>query len=153
MRPSSARFAEVLRFRVPGGVRASLADLAEWRGLVVPDLLRRMVRSELEAAVSEGVDGSGLIWEPHGQPLPMDSTRRMLPPELAAGIRTGLRASGMSLRQAAEIIGIDNSYLCRLTQGTRMPSHHVAARLVNRLPIDLDTADALLDLTREHEGV
>lgn len=148
------RFAEEFHFRVPRGVRASLARVAVERELTVPELLRRMVRSELEGSGTQGeADAGELDWEPHGQHLPEGSTRRTLPPGLAAGIRSGLRTSGLSLRQAAEIIGIDNSYLCRLAQGTRMPSHHVAARLVHRLPIDQDTAEALLDLTRESQGV
>ena len=145
------RFAEDLRFRVPRGVRVAIAQLAKKNGTTVPRLLRHLVRRELDEV---GLDTFGDdAWEPRGQQNLEVSTRRTLPPDLAAGIRTGLRASGMSLRQAAEIIGIDNSYLCRLTQGKRMPSHHVAARLVNRLPIDEDTAESLLDLTREESGV
>ena len=150
-RPS--RFAEDLRFRVPRGVRASLARLAADMGIGVPDLLRQIVQRELED--SPGYQESHTVeWErPHGQRLPEGSTRRILPNHLALGIRCGLDQAGLSLREAAEIIGIDNSYLCRLTLGTRFPSHAVAARLVIHLPIDAEIADALLDLTREHEGV
>lgn len=122
----------------------------------MPELLRQVVRRELEAAGVDGDQVEAADWDtpgPRGQHLPEGSTRRTLPPDIAAGIRAGLHRSGLSLRQAAEIFGIDNSYLCRLTNGTRYPSHKVAARIVNLLPIDQDTADALLDITREDSGV
>jgi len=142
-------FGEDLRFRVPRGARLSLADLAAVKGTTVPELLRQMVRRELDRAAADGVNVEPLDWAPHGQHLPEGSTRRTLPPDIAAGIRAGLHRSGLSLRQAADILDIDNSYLCRLAQGTRFPSHSVAARLVNQLPIDDETADALLDLTAD----
>ena len=123
--------------------------IAVERGMEPPDLLRQIVRRELEEALIPDA-GRTIEWEqPHGQHLPEGSTRRTLPPGLAEGIRGAVHKSGLSLRQAAEILEIDNSYLCRLTHGTRCPSHAVAARLVNRLPIDDKTADALLELSRD----
>ena len=49
----------------------------------------------------------------------------------------------MTFRQAGAVVGIDYSYLCKLTKGTRLPSRRVVERLAGVLLLSDDVVEEL----------
>jgi len=70
--------------------------------------------------------------------------RRTLPTHLAEALADAHKRSGFSFRGAAGRLGLDWSYWRRLCRGERCPSREVAARIIQTLNLDDDTATELL---------
>lgn len=88
----------------------------------------------------------------------MDSTtswaaRRVLPDHLADAIAQAKEQSGMSWRDLEAETGLHNSYLVRLSHGTRVPSTVAARRILAVLDLDEDIADELRDIAVADHGL
>lgn len=81
--------------------------------------------------------------------------RRIPPPGLGELVRTARMRHGWRLREAARIMQISASYLCRIETGERCPSTVVAHRLAEMLPMTESErtelfAAALPNVGRDH---
>lgn len=140
--------AEALKFRVPLGVRAMLFELAARKETTVPDLLRSIVRRELEVGHDRAaeLDWSALVYFGQaGRMVKSPVYRHELPPEVGDEIRRAFHRTGMTMAEAAHRIGISESYFYRLTVAERCPSRPVAWRLIDVLGLDDEVACDLLD--------
>ena len=87
------------------------------------------------------------------EPLGEQTTRRQLAPHLAASLRAGRLRRRLTIRQAAEAVGVAPSYLSNLERGLRCPSRSVARDLARVLLRGRpEEARALLEAARPHSG-
>ncbi len=72
--------------------------------------------------------------------------RRTLPAHLATALAVAKVATGLTFRGLEQLSGIDNSYIVKLTKGTRCPSREVAEELIDALGLDDDVALELMEV-------
>ena len=80
---------------------------------------------------------------------------RHLPDDVALGLLEAREAAGWSLREVARRVGIGAPHLCRLENGTRVPSRTLAVALVELYGLehrDPDTARRLYALAVPDAG-
>ena len=87
-----------------------------------------------------------------GRNNPMGRTtyppRQTLPDHLAHALAEAKLATRLTFRDLEHLTGLDNSYICKLTKGTRLPSREVVQELIDHLPLTDDTIDQLMAVAK-----
>lgn len=76
----------------------------------------------------------------------------LLPPDLAHALRLARLRQGLSLREAARLVGISTGYLSRLERGLRAPRNRVALALTVALDLEDYLAATLLEEAASPSG-
>jgi hypothetical protein len=143
--------AATIGFRVDESVKRRLEETAARQHRPLSDLVRDLVFTGMVASAHTQQVAPVCVGA-HGQRRPKDnavSDRRSLPDEVADGLLAAHQQTGASYRQVAAALNIDVAMWWRICQGTRTPSRPVAQRVVDRLQLDDDLAQALLDASVE----